>query len=139
MALILINVGSYKLKQYPGEAPVNRSLACVVGGLLYATAIAEAQQSSDSAGISVGHDFAIEFCAACHVVASDQRQRPIYRGPSPSFIQIANKPAVTADSLRRFIRTTHPTLVKPLDMPASDVSDYQLDEIIRYILSLRRH
>ncbi len=118
---------------------MTRPLACVVVGLLCSAGLTQAQQASNSADISVGHDFAIEFCSACHVVASDQPKRPIYRGPTPSFVQIANKPATTADSLRHFVRTTHPTVVKPLDMPATDVSDYQLDEITRYILSLRRH
>jgi hypothetical protein len=72
------------------------------------------------------------------VVAPDQPERPIYRGPTPSFVQIANKPATTADALRHFVRTAHPTIAKPLDMPAVEVSDYQPSEIICYILSLRR-
>ncbi len=118
---------------------MNRPLVYVVIGLLCAPSLAKAQHSSDSGGTSVGRAFAVEFCTACHVVAPNQRERPIYRGPTPSFVQIANKPATTADSLRSFVRTTHPTIVRPLGMPAVEVSDYQLDEIIRYILSLRRH
>jgi hypothetical protein len=118
---------------------MRRPLACLILGLLCASGLAEAQRTSGSGGTSVGRDFAIEFCTACHVVAPDQPEGPIYRGPTPSFVQIANKPGTTAESLRHFVRATHPTVVKPLDMPAVEVSDYQLSEIIGYILSLRKH
>ena len=49
----------------------------------------------------------------------------------------ANKTTTAAESLRQFIRTTHPTIFRPLALPQVEVTDYQLDEIIRYILSLR--
>src|SRR5271165_1200698 len=116
-------------------APMTRSLGCAFIALVCASSPVGAQTQPPPA-TSVGHDFAMEFCTACHVVASDQRQRPIYRGPTPSFAQIANRSGTTADSLRHFVRTTHPTIARPLDMPDVELSDYQLDEIIRYIVSL---
>ena len=115
-------------------------LRCAVLFLLCASmsASVHAQQSAAESGIRAGHEFALELCSACHVVASDQRKPPIYKGTTPSFAAIANQPGTTAASLHRFVRTTHPTLTRPLDMPAVQVTDYQLDEIVAYILSLRR-
>lgn len=115
-----------------------RPVDVIIGCLLFASVpvVSFAQQSQNDT--STGRDFSVEFCAACHVVTSTQRAPTIYHGATPSFAQIANKPTSTAASLRQFVRTTHATITRPLDMPELEVTDYQLDEIIRYILSLRR-
>jgi len=122
------------------EGDMNKRILPAILGLLLAcmTGGGHAQKPAAEGDTSAGRAFALEFCTACHVVAADQPYPPIYKGPSPSFVAIANRTTVTADGLRRFIRTTHPTIVKPLDMPSVEVTDYQLDQIIGYILSLRR-
>ena len=51
---------------------------------------------------------------------------------------IANRKGITAESLREFVRTTHSTMKEPGNMPTLEVTDYQLDQIVDYILSLRR-
>jgi len=119
---------------------MNKRVSTAIVGLLFVCMIGgtQAQQPPAEGGTSAGRAFALEFCTACHVVAPNQPHPPIYRGPTPSFVSIANRPTTTADSLRKFIRTTHPTTTKPLDMPEVEVTDYQLDQIIGYILSLRR-
>ena len=113
---------------------------CLMAGLIVLAALpvnVHAQPASPETSVANGRTFAVEFCAPCHVVTANQRTPTIYRGSTPSFAQIANRTTTTAASLRNFVRTTHPTVTRPLDMPELEVTDYQLDEIIRYILSLR--
>ena len=121
------------------EGDMNKRIPPAILGLLFAcmSGVVHAQKPAAEGSTGEGRAFALEFCTACHVVAANQPYPPIYKGPSPSFISIANRPTTTVDGLRRFIRTTHPTITKPLNMPSVEVTDYQLDQIIGYILSLR--
>jgi len=93
---------------------------------------------SQEVAVSPGHDFALLVCAACHVVAADQKTPPILRRPGPSFDAIANKPGTTADSLKNFLATTHAEIAGATGMPNEQLADYQTEEVINYILSLRR-
>ena len=92
---------------------------------------------SEEAAASQGHRFALLACAACHVVATDQEVPPILRTPGPSFDAIANKPGTTRDSLREFLSTTHANIAASTNMPNPQLADYQMAEVISYILSLR--
>jgi len=85
-----------------------------------------------------GHQLAATICAVCHVAASDQAYQPILNPPAPSFASIAQRKDTNADSLRHFITTTHRGLDAPKGMPDPDLMDYQVKEIIAYILSLRK-
>jgi mono/diheme cytochrome c family protein len=96
------------------------------------------QAHLEEATPSRGHAFALLVCAACHVVASDQKAPPILRTPGLSFDAIANKPGTTAESLRAFISTTHAKIATSTSMPNPQLADYQMAEVITYILSLRR-
>jgi len=98
---------------------------------------ASVSAASEAAVVSQGHHFALLVCAACHVVAADQQAPPILRTPGPSFDAIANKPGTTAASLKAFLATTHATIAIA-GMPNPQLADYQMDETISYILSLRR-
>jgi mono/diheme cytochrome c family protein len=93
---------------------------------------------SQEAVVSRGHQFALVVCAACHIVATDQKTPPILRSPGPSFDTIANRPGTTADSLKNFLATTHAEIAGAAGMPNEQLADYQTDEVISYILSLRR-
>ena len=84
-----------------------------------------------------GHDFALLVCAACHVVAVDQKAPPILRTPGPSFDAIADRPGTTERSLRAFLTTTHAKIANPAGMPNEQLVGYQIDEVVTYILSLR--
>jgi len=97
-----------------------------------------AQAVSQEATPSQGHAFALLVCAACHVVASDQEAPPILRIPGPSFDVIANKSGTTAESLHAFLSTTHAKIATAANMPNPQLADYQMSEVITYILSLRR-
>jgi mono/diheme cytochrome c family protein len=97
-----------------------------------------AQAVSQEATPSQGHAFALLVCAACHVVASDQEAPPILRIPGPSFDVIANNSDTTAESLHAFLSTTHAKIATATNMPNPQLADYQMSEVITYILSLRR-
>jgi cytochrome c1 len=84
-----------------------------------------------------GRAIAVSVCFACHVVAADQPSPPILLHPGPSFQAIANLPTETADTLRRFISTTHKAAGQPFKMPNPELTDEMLDQVVAYILSLR--
>jgi mono/diheme cytochrome c family protein len=119
---------------------MNRAASVTASLLLISTwsTALHAQAVSEEATPSQGHAFALLVCAACHVVASDQKAPPILRNPGPSFDAIANKPATTTESLRIFISTTHAEIATATGMPNPQLVDYQIAEVVTYILSLRR-
>ncbi len=95
-------------------------------------------RESREASIARGHKFALLVCSACHVVATDQPAPPILRTPGSTFDVIANKPETTEASLKIFLSTTHGKIVNPPGMPNPDLADYEMEEVIAYIMSLRR-
>lgn len=89
---------------------------------------AEAVAQSDN-GHSLGRQVAMELCSSCHRVTEGQ--------PDPgknvaSFFAIANLPSTTALSLKVFLRSNHK------EMPNLIVSESDSDNLIDYILSLKR-
>lgn len=89
---------------------------------------AEALAQPDN-GHSLGRQVAIELCSSCHRVAEGQ--------PRPgenvaSFFAISNLPSTTALSLKVFLRSNHK------GMPNLIVSESDSDQLIDYILSLKR-
>ena len=98
---------------------------------------ANVHAESDDAMIARGRSVAQRVCTACHVVSPDQEFAPILRKPAPRFDAIANKPATSAESLRAFLTTTHRTIANPDGMPNPQLTDQQVEEVIRFILSLR--
>ena len=56
----------------------------------------------------------------------------------PSFAAIANRSATTAQSLRKFLLTTHATLKTPSNMPNPQLTDDQATAVVSYILSLKK-
>jgi mono/diheme cytochrome c family protein len=84
-----------------------------------------------------GESIARMVCSACHVVASDQ---PPGRLPAeaPRFSEIANRPGTNEQALRKFIATTHWDMKSvPVTMPNPMLTDEQVRDVSRYILSLR--
>ena len=112
-------------------AIVSLLFACVAAGT-------HAQQPPAAEEINSGRSLALKLCTPCHVVSPDQPYPPILQRPGPSFSAIANRPTTTGDSLRRFMRTTHTTISRPYDMPSLELTDHQMEQIIGYIMSLRR-
>ena len=78
-----------------------------------------------------GRAFALGNCTACHEVESRRAARPILPD-APPFIAIANANGTTAISLRVFLNSSHKS------MPNFILSPEQQDNVISYILSLRR-
>jgi mono/diheme cytochrome c family protein len=94
--------------------------------------------ATDSAAIGRGHSTADTVCWACHVTGPDQRFSPILREPAPDFRAIAQRPELTKESLTVFLHSTHQTEGKPYAMPNPRLSDEMIDDVVAYILSLRR-
>jgi cytochrome c551/c552 len=87
-----------------------------------------------------GEHIARLVCSSCHMVAVDQEYPPILNQATPSFAEIANRPGVTAQSLQRFITSTHWDVDRvPMSMPNPMLSKEQTQAVSRYILSLRKH
>jgi mono/diheme cytochrome c family protein len=99
---------------------------------------AAAQQASPAETLRKGHDLAAIVCANCHLAAPDQRFPPVLHPPAPSFDSIAQRPDTTADSLEKFMTTTHRGLDNPKGMPNPYLMDYQIKQVVAYILSLHK-
>ena len=93
-------------------------------------------QTGAEDGIQKGHQLAATICAICHVGAADQPYRPIMKPPAPSFASIAQR--MDAESLTKFIATTHRGLDTPKGMPNPELMDYQVKQVVAYILSLHK-
>ena len=85
-----------------------------------------------------GHKLAAIVCSVCHVAADDQSAMPIMKPPAPSFESIAQRKDITADSLAKFLTTTHRDLKTQKGMPNPDLADFQVKQAAAYILSLRK-
>ena len=96
-------------------------------------------QEGETAGlVRRGHFLAIKICAVCHVAGPDQPAKPMMNPPAPSFESIAQRKHVDAASLKNFMNTTHRGLDHPKGMPNPDLMDDQVEEVVAYILSLRK-
>jgi mono/diheme cytochrome c family protein len=78
---------------------------------------------------SLGRQIAIELCSSCHRVTEGQ---PLPRHNVASFFAIANLHSTTALSLKVFLQSNHK------GMPNLIVSESDSNELIDYILSLKR-
>lgn len=103
-----------------------------------AMACVAADTQLDAASIGRGRSTADTVCWACHVVGADQEFSPILRDPAPDFRTIAQRPDITMQSLTAFLHSTHRTEGKPYTMPNPRLSDDMIDDVVTYILSLRR-
>lgn len=99
--------------------------------------LAKAEDSSDA--IAAGRQLALQVCSVCHVVAPNQEFAPGLQQATPSFEDIANRPDMSAQFLRKFITTTHwDEKTIPMTMPNPMLSDEQITQVSSYILSLRK-
>jgi hypothetical protein len=131
---------------------MKRMFAAVLGGCFFAglaashavQAAAQVQSFSRETDLQTGRTEATKLCSACHIIAPNDRSRLLYRGQSPSFEDIANRPGTTAESLRKFIDNMHLRAYeipqesrRPEIIPDQDKS--QLGAyIFVYILSLKK-
>ncbi|HYB65752.1 MAG TPA: c-type cytochrome [Steroidobacteraceae bacterium] len=126
---------------------VARPIALRIAALALAAALlcALCTPRSSAAGVPTtpelarGEHIARLVCSACHVVATDQEFPPLLRQATPAFAEIANRPGVTAESLQRFVTTTHWDVDRlPMSMPNPMLSSAEAQAVSRYIVSLRQ-
>lgn len=110
---------------------------CLVA-LCIVTCSAWGQVGNTADDVRKGHDLAVTVCATCHVAAPDQIYEPMMKPPAPSFQSIAERKDINANSLQKFMSTTHRGLDHPLGMPNPELMDYQMKQVVAYILSLRK-
>jgi mono/diheme cytochrome c family protein len=81
--------------------------------------------------VSAGHAFAKRACITCHMVEA-RESPPRLIAVGPTFPAIANTPGMTATALHAALTTSHPKMPNLIFTPA------EMDDVITYILSLRR-
>jgi mono/diheme cytochrome c family protein len=104
------------------------TLRLVLG--LITGAFASAAVAQESGNAKEGFVFAQAVCAECHAVREGERASP--KAQAPSFTTVANTPGMNAMALEVWFQTPHPT------MPNLKFSDQESDNVIAYILSLRK-
>ncbi len=88
-----------------------------------------AEFSEDS--VVAGRRLAEAWCKECHAIETAPTRTP--NAAAPDFVDIAGHPSTTALSLKVFLRTNHPS------MPNIVIAPDQADELVDYILSLKRN
>jgi mono/diheme cytochrome c family protein len=111
-------------------------LACaLLGGAVNVPSRAAEPQAAGA--VARGEGIARNVCSACHLATSDQQPRRL-PAEAPSFTEIANRPDSSFKSLSTFIATTHWDMKSlPPTMPNPMLTDSQVSDVSRYILSLR--
>jgi cytochrome c len=79
---------------------------------------------------SPGHRLADAWCKQCHAIDAGTAGAS---NPAPDFAAIANQPSTTALSLKVFLKTSH------RGMPNLVIAPDQADDLVDYILSLKRN
>ena len=75
-----------------------------------------------------GRTLAMEWCSSCHLV--EPGQAAATSDVAPSFPEMANNPAYTEERLRSWLWAPHPP------MPDFDLSRYEIESLVSYIMSL---
>jgi len=96
------------------------------------------QDSNKAEDLRQGHQLATLLCAKCHLASPDQSVMPDSNPPAPSFVSIAQRKDIDADSLKNVLTTTHRGLDNPKGMPNLSLADSQVKQVVAYILSLRK-
>ena len=102
-----------------------RTVLLFVAALLTAAQAIAQVPSGDAAA---GRDLVNAQCSPCH----DGEGSPRGRRQGPSLVAVAAMPSTTSISLRAFLMTPHPS------MPNYRLAPQEIDDVVTYILSLRR-
>ena len=98
--------------------------------VLTASAFASCAWAEENGSVKDGLRFAQTVCAECHAVRDGERASP--NAQAPSFTTVANTAGMNAMALEVWFQTPHPT------MPNLKFSNQESDDVIAYILSLRK-
>ncbi len=99
------------------------------------TSVAQAAAPIDP--VAAGRSFAQRVCGACHVVTPQSSEVPVLSPPAPSFTALAQRPLLTEQALREFLASNHGTMGPHEAMPNPRLVDYQIDEIVAFMMSLK--
>jgi mono/diheme cytochrome c family protein len=91
---------------------------------LFALFAAALQEGASAADVRNGETLAKRWCAACHVVASDQQRGTTQ---TPPFSAVANKPGFNEQELAFYLLTPHPR------MPDMNLSRSEAADLAAYI------
>jgi cytochrome c len=83
-----------------------------------------------SGSAAAGHRLADAWCKDCHAI---EAATPGSANVAPDFLKIANQPSTTALALKVFLQTSHRS------MPNLVIAPDQADDLVNYILSLKRN
>lgn len=113
-------------------------LAIIAVSGAWATPATQAQTKHSEGDAESGRTLALWACTGCHVVASDQRMKPVYTlSPRPpNFKDIANQPSISAASLQHHLETL-PTIPENSHMANPDLTSEQVRDVVAFIISLR--
>jgi len=103
-----------------------------------ALSLANAQEVGGAEDIRQGHRLASELCSICHIATPDQATVPIMHPPAPPFATIVRRKDFSAEWLTNFLKTTHRGLDEPQGMPNPDLADFQIKQIVAYLISIHQ-
>jgi mono/diheme cytochrome c family protein len=95
-----------------------------------------AQEPADD--VAAGRALSLRICTACHVVLPDQEAAPILQPPAPSFRAIANRPGMSAETVRTFLSTTHSSMSDLKSMPNPRLNPDQIRQAAAFLMSLKK-
>jgi len=104
-------------------------LICAAGTLALVMQSQMLAQPVEGGNVSSGREIAVTICSNCHEIDHTMSPRTAV---GPKFQDIANLPSTTELSLKVFLRSNHDR------MPNFIISKSATDEVIAYILSLKR-
>jgi mono/diheme cytochrome c family protein len=86
-----------------------------------------------SGSASDGRHLAEAWCKECHAIEATTAGTTGAANAAPAFTAIANQPSTTELSLKVFLRSSHRS------MPNLVIAPDQADDLVNYILSLKRN
>ena len=101
----------------------------IISGLVLLTAVTALSQAAVAANATNGERLAKRWCAACHVVATDQKSGNTQVAP---FSAIAKVPGFDAGKLALYLLLPHPK------MPDMNLSRDEAADLTAYIVSQGR-
>lgn len=104
----------------------NKAVIAAVSLILWAWLDHSSAMAADA---KHGEEMARRWCAACHVVSTDQRQA---KGEAPPFASIARNPNFSAERLVFFLLDPHPK------MPDMSLTRKEAADLAAYIHSLAK-
>lgn len=97
-----------------------------IAGLLLLSLLAALSRAAAAADVGRGETLAKHWCAACHVVAADQKRG---NTQAPPFSEIAARPGFDAAKVALFLLVPHP------QMPDMGLSRSEAADLAAYILT----